>query len=719
MNVQQSREGHFNPASPHSSSGAADSFNGTPDTRLSAFSPEDGSARSTKTLGSLGSGAREAGPIKYPANSQQPLERSNSFYHGNPHLDKDPFITSSSSSLKTTQKLSPTASTFFPLPSNTLIRGSASEPKRVCDDFSEDLLLGYGGRASGQSSPGGLTYRMFVHDKPSTDAGISRCLVISTVHGKVSRADIELYLNELQQAGFPFKGSKEIYECGEQMFIHFSNIRDACTVSSNLAMGGRDWIVRSVTPREFSQVVEPGVGLVTAHEGQLYLSVFAHAANAITDPQQLEAFLKDILQSEGDLFALQTREGVQGSLMSAVVEYCDNEMSLRAVSRFNGVVVNGLQMCIVIYRPDIQPMLNAAPGAVTGPARPMASESDLVGGFQRMSLSRPQSVVSSTSNSLLHTQVRSPVSADGFQLQPSYGMMPVLYHGLPVSSSYVFDQLPSRSNSTVASAGNYSLASPMASQQGPYLPTDLVTPRQFQQCGRPDGRRQNAMRVARSPYYNAANHHNHVDVGRIREGIDVRTTIMLRNIPNKVDQTLLKRIVDESSWGKYDFMYLRIDFANDCNVGYAFINFVDPLDIIDFVNARGNQRWNCFKSDKVAEISYATIQGKDCLVQKFRNSSVMLEAPHYRPKLFYTLNGPRPDMAGQEEPFPEPDNQSKMKRSCENAEHVGLFTPHAGQHFRDEQRRRRSQFDRGTRLAALEEYDYNTAARQQPYYTPQ
>jgi hypothetical protein len=50
--------------------------------------------------------------------------------------------------------------------------------------------------------------------------------------------------------------------------------------------------------------------------------------------------------------------------------------------------------------------------------------------------------------------------------------------------------------------------------------------------------------------------------------------------------------------------------------------------------------------------------------------------------------------------------------------YIGLFTPNAGQHFRDEQRRRRSQYDRGTRLAELEEYDYETAAVQR-LYTPQ
>ena len=53
---------------------------------------------------------------------------------------------------------------------------------------------------------------------------------------------------------------------------------------------------------------------------------------------------------------------------------------------------------------------------------------------------------------------------------------------------------------------------------------------------------------------------------------------------------------------------------------------------------------------------------------------------------------------------------------------LGLFTPNAGQHFRDEQRRRRSQYDRGTRLAALEEYEFEphmTSMQPQGLYSPQ
>jgi hypothetical protein len=104
-------------------------------------------------------------------------------------------------------------------------------------------------------------------------------------------------------------------------------------------------------------------------------------------------------------------------------------------------------------------------------------------------------------------------------------------------------------------------------------------------------------------------------------------------------------------------------------------------------------------------------------------------------QLFYTIHSDDPNLVGQEEPFPGPDNQSKMKRSVENAEHVGtqlltinrndraltlidigLFTPTAGQYFRDEQRRRHSQYDRGTRLAELEEISYGSGVI--PYRGP-
>ncbi|KIX10374.1 uncharacterized protein Z518_01456 [Rhinocladiella mackenziei CBS 650.93] len=157
--------------------------------------------------------------------------------------------------------------------------------------------------------------------------------------------------------------------------------------------------------------------------------------------------------------------------------------------------------------------------------------------------------------------------------------------------------------------------------------------------------------------FNQNGNHNAIDIVRIRLGIDVRTTVMLRNLPNRVNQQMLKAILDITSFGCYDFMYLRIetDFANNCNVGYAFINF------IDFALARSGKRWNCFSSDKIAEVSYAAIQGRDCLIQKFRNSSLYIA-------------GHVPN-AGQEERFPGPDNHSKMRRSIENAEHVGLYIP--------------------------------------------
>lgn len=143
---------------------------------------------------------------------------------------------------------------------------------------------------------------------------------------------------------------------------------------------------------------------------------------------------------------------------------------------------------------------------------------------------------------------------------------------------------------------------------------------------------------------------NYIDLKAIDMGIERRTTVMLRNIPNKVDQKALKTFLDETNAFTYDFLYLRIDFGNKCNVGYAFISFTDPKHIKSFVSARRGSKWSHYNSEKVIDVSFANYQGRENLIKKFRNSPIMDADPAYRPKLYYT-SGP---LIGTEEPFPPP-----------------------------------------------------------------
>ncbi|XAR50390.1 hypothetical protein NMG60_11004701 [Bertholletia excelsa] len=111
---------------------------------------------------------------------------------------------------------------------------------------------------------------------------------------------------------------------------------------------------------------------------------------------------------------------------------------------------------------------------------------------------------------------------------------------------------------------------------------------------------------------------------------------------------MLLAAIDEHCRGTYDFLYLPIDFKNNCNVGYAFINLIDPHCIIPFYKAFNGKKWEKFNSEKVAALAYARIQGKIALIAHFQNSSLMNEDKCCRPLLFCT-DGPN---AGEQEPFP-------------------------------------------------------------------
>ncbi|KAI9340233.1 RNA recognition motif 2-domain-containing protein [Obelidium mucronatum] len=117
-------------------------------------------------------------------------------------------------------------------------------------------------------------------------------------------------------------------------------------------------------------------------------------------------------------------------------------------------------------------------------------------------------------------------------------------------------------------------------------------------------------------------------------GKDVRTAVMLKNVPNRYTQEMLLDFINETHRGTFDFFYLRMDFVNNCNVGYAFINFIDPLSIVSFSARITGQKWPKFKSSKVPILVPAKIQSKAQFIDQFRNSPVMLEPIAFRPRLF-------------------------------------------------------------------------------------
>lgn len=141
-----------------------------------------------------------------------------------------------------------------------------------------------------------------------------------------------------------------------------------------------------------------------------------------------------------------------------------------------------------------------------------------------------------------------------------------------------------------------------------------------------------------------------IDIDRIRTGYDQRTSLMIRNIPNKyTQQEFINEINSHRELrDKFDFFYLPIDFKNKCNIGYCFLNVGSCVDIVDFYQIFNNRVWTKYNSDKVCLISYAKIQGKESLVNRFKNSSLMKKHYEFRPLLFYS-HGP---MKGKSQPFP-------------------------------------------------------------------
>ncbi|KAK9934523.1 hypothetical protein M0R45_021663 [Rubus argutus] len=180
---------------------------------------------------------------------------------------------------------------------------------------------------------------------------------------------------------------------------------------------------------------------------------------------------------------------------------------------------------------------------------------------------------------------------------------------------------------------------------------------------------------------------------------DTRTTLMIKNIPNKYSQKLLLSMLDNhcihcneqilrdgdevQPLSSYDFVYLPIDFNNKCNVGYGFVNMTSPEATWRLYKAFHHQNWEVFNSRKICEVTYARVQGLEALKEHFKNSKFPSEMDHYLPVVFSPprdgklLTDPLPIFGAQ--------NKSGSNSSSSSSNHpITLLLPPSHHHNHDD-----------------------------------
>lgn len=80
---------------------------------------------------------------------------------------------------------------------------------------------------------------------------------------------------------------------------------------------------------------------------------------------------------------------------------------------------------------------------------------------------------------------------------------------------------------------------------------------------------------------------------------------MLKNVPKYMRPQDLKNILNKDFKSQYDFLYLPADnnvklliyIQNEGNLGYAFVNFLNPEIVLKFFKKYNNNKWS--SNDKV------------------------------------------------------------------------------------------------------------------------
>ncbi|CAK9105127.1 unnamed protein product [Durusdinium trenchii] len=137
------------------------------------------------------------------------------------------------------------------------------------------------------------------------------------------------------------------------------------------------------------------------------------------------------------------------------------------------------------------------------------------------------------------------------------------------------------------------------------------------------------------------------------------TTVMLRNLPNNYSRNMVCAMMDKEGFhGKYDFLYLPIDFRSKASLGYAFVNLINAVEANNFWKTfDGFTKW-VLPSAKVCSVSWSgPHQGQESHVERYRDSPIMHGSvpDEFKPVIFEAGTGRRLD-------FPLPSRKLRAPR---------------------------------------------------------
>eukprot|EP00928_Gymnodinium_smaydae_P050336 TRINITY_DN3389_c1_g1_i2.p1 TRINITY_DN3389_c1_g1~~TRINITY_DN3389_c1_g1_i2.p1 ORF type:complete len:457 (+),score=42.71 TRINITY_DN3389_c1_g1_i2:93-1373(+) len=144
------------------------------------------------------------------------------------------------------------------------------------------------------------------------------------------------------------------------------------------------------------------------------------------------------------------------------------------------------------------------------------------------------------------------------------------------------------------------------------------------------------------------------------KSMDQRTTVMLRNLPPSSTISMIMRKIDAAGFrGKYDFVYLPMDFKTPTCPGFCFVNLTDPAHVSPFwTYFEGYSAWQGSKN-KCSVTWSSKLQGLEANIKRYKNSPVMHESvpDGYKPRVFRD---------GVQISFPPPTRKIKVDHKADD-----------------------------------------------------